>query len=137
MANVDVVGVGNALVDVQARVDDSVLPELGIDKGVMTLVDDAQQKAVLEKLKDLPLNRCAGGSANSIVAIAEFGGSATYVGKVGRDEVGQFFLTTCRVSASRSRGNTPKPQPELVPCSSPRTRTHHADQSRSISNANG
>ena len=93
MANVDVVGVGNALVDVQARVDDSVLPELGIDKGVMTLVDDAQQKAVLEKLKDLPLNRCAGGSAaNSIVAIAEFGGSATYVGKVGRDEVGQFFL---------------------------------------------
>ena len=61
MANVDVVGVGNALVDVQARVDDSVLPELGIDKGVMTLVDDAQQKAVLEKLKDLPLNRCAGG----------------------------------------------------------------------------
>ena len=121
MANVDVVGVGNALVDVQARVDDSVLPELGIDKGVMTLVDDAQQKAVLEKLKDLPLNRCAGGSAaNSIVAIAEFGGSATYVGKVRWDSS---FLTTCRVSASRSRGNTPKPQPELVPCSSPRTRS--------------
>jgi sugar/nucleoside kinase (ribokinase family) len=93
MPSMDVVGVGNALVDVQTRVDDSVLPELGIDKGVMTLVDDARQAEVLAKLAGLPLNRCAGGSAaNSIVALAEFGGKASYVGKVGRDEVGQFFL---------------------------------------------
>ena len=93
MASFDVVGVGNALVDIQARVDDSILPELGIDKGVMTLVDDARQAEVLGKLGGLPLNRCAGGSAaNSIVALAEFGGKAAYVGKVGRDEVGKFFL---------------------------------------------
>lgn len=93
MTSVDVVGVGNALVDVQARVADSILPELGIEKGIMTLVDDAQQAEVLSKLSGLPLNRCAGGSAaNSIVALAEFGGKAAYVGKVGRDEVGQFFL---------------------------------------------
>ena len=93
MASVDVVGVGNALVDVQARVKDSLLPELGIDKGVMTLVDDTRQAEILQKLDGLPLNRCAGGSAaNSIVALAEFGGKASYVGKVGRDEVGQFFL---------------------------------------------
>lgn len=93
MADVDVVGVGNALVDVQARVEDSILPQLGIDKGVMTLVDDVRQAEVLKTLSGLPLNRCAGGSAaNSIVALAEFGGSASYVGKVGRDEVGKFFL---------------------------------------------
>ena len=68
MPSMDVVGVGNALVDVQTRVDDSVLPALGIDKGVMTLVDDARQAEVLAKLAGLPLNRCAGGSAaNSIV----------------------------------------------------------------------
>ena len=80
MASVDVVGVGNALVDVQARVKDSLLPELGIDKGVMTLVDDTRQAEILQKLDGLPLNRCAGGSAaNSIVALAEFGGKASYV----------------------------------------------------------
>ena len=37
--------------------------QAGFDKGIMTLVDDAQQQAVLQRLAGIPLNRCAGGSA--------------------------------------------------------------------------
>jgi sugar/nucleoside kinase (ribokinase family) len=97
MAQFDVFGVGNALVDIQTQVDDAVLAELGFDKGIMTLVDDAQQAAVLGKLNGRPLHRCAGGSAaNTIVAMADFGGSAAYAGKVGDDEVGKFFLKDMR-----------------------------------------
>ena len=93
----DVFGVGNALVDIQAQVSDSLLAETGFDKGIMTLVDDAQQQAVLAKLQGLPLNRCAGGSAaNTIVGVADFGGKAAYVGKVAADEVGEFFLKDMR-----------------------------------------
>ena len=93
----DVFGVGNALVDIQAQVSDALLVETGFDKGIMTLVDDAQQAAVLARLQGLPLNRCAGGSAaNTIVGIADFGGKAAYVGKVAADEVGEFFLKDMR-----------------------------------------
>jgi hypothetical protein len=97
MAGFDVLGVGNALVDIQARVHDSLLHELGFTKGIMTLVDDTLQASVLGKLDGRPLHRCAGGSAaNTVVAMADLGGSAAYVGKVGNDEVGRFFLKEMR-----------------------------------------
>lgn len=97
MALYDVFGVGNALVDIQAQVEDAVLSHLSIDKGIMTLVDDDQQSDVLGHLDGRPLNRCAGGSAaNTIVAVADFGGSAGFIGKVGNDTIGEFFLKDMR-----------------------------------------
>ena len=97
MAKYDVFGVGNALVDIQARVQDSLLSELELDKGIMTLVDDGQQATVLGALGGKPLNRCAGGSAaNTVVALADFGGTAAFVGKVGDDEIGEFFMKDMR-----------------------------------------
>lgn len=97
MATFDVYGVGNALVDIQTRVDETFLAEIDVEKGIMTLVDDEQQSKVLGKLGGRSLHRCAGGSAaNTIVALVEFGGSAAFVGKVGDDEVGSFFLQDMR-----------------------------------------
>ncbi|WP_372716372.1 adenosine kinase [Novipirellula sp.] len=97
MTSYDVLGVGNALVDIQAQVEDSILSELSIDKGIMTLVDDQQQASVLGRLDGRPLNRCAGGSAaNTIVALAEFGGTAAFIAKIGDDEVGEFFIKDMR-----------------------------------------
>ena len=97
MTSYDVFGVGNALVDIQARVEDSVISDLQLDKGIMTLVEHDQQQRVLATLNGRPLNRCAGGSAaNTIVAVADFGGSAAFVGKVGNDETGEFFLKDMR-----------------------------------------
>ena len=97
MTTYDVFGVGNALVDIQARVEDSVLGDLNFDKGIMTLVDHDQQQRVLAALDGRPLHRCAGGSAaNTIAAVADFGGKAAYVGKIGNDETGQFFLHDMR-----------------------------------------
>lgn len=93
----DVYGVGNALVDIQAQVSDEVLEQLGYPKGIMTLVDDETQRRVLSALDGSPLNRCAGGSAaNTILGIADFGGSAAYAGKVAADQLGQFCLEDMR-----------------------------------------
>lgn len=95
--SLDVYGVGNALVDMQAHVSDQFLMELDYAKGMMTLVEEPTQRAVLAKLAGHSLNRCAGGSAaNTIVGIAQFGGRAGYVGKVGADEIGHFFLQDLR-----------------------------------------
>lgn len=93
----DVYGVGNALVDVQARVPDEFVQRLKLDKGIMTLVDDRAQADVLAQLNGTPLNHCAGGSAaNTIVGLAELGGSAAFAGKVAADEIGDFFLNDLR-----------------------------------------
>jgi hypothetical protein len=93
----DVFGVGNALVDIQARVTDRVLDRLGFSKGMMTLVDEPTQQTVLSALDGRPLHRCAGGSAaNTIMGIADLGGVAAYAGKVGNDALGEFCLQDMR-----------------------------------------
>lgn len=93
----DVYGVGNSLVDIQARVDEPFLEQVGFAKGIMTLVNEADQRRVLEKLADQPTNRCAGGSAaNTIMGVVDFGGRGAYAGKTGCDEIGEFFLTDMR-----------------------------------------
>jgi sugar/nucleoside kinase (ribokinase family) len=93
----DVYGVGNSLVDIQARVSDAVLTQVGFHKGIMTLVDEGIQRRVLGALHGAPISQCAGGSAaNTIIAVADFGGKASYAGKVGGDPLGHFFLQDMR-----------------------------------------
>ena len=95
--NFDVYGVGNSLVDIQAHVSDGVLGEVGFQKGIMTLVNTEIQQRVLGHLHGAAVTRCAGGSAaNTVMGVADFGGSAAYAGKVGRDELGEFFLDDMR-----------------------------------------
>lgn len=93
----DIYGIGNALVDIQTRISEAALTQTAFDKGIMSLVDDDQQKQLLEQLKDFPRNLCAGGSAaNTVVGLADFGGSAAFCGKVSEDEMGTFFLNHLR-----------------------------------------
>lgn len=93
----DVYGVGNSLVDIQARISDSVLEKLSFPKGIMTLADEATQSKVLESIHGVKMSRCAGGSAaNTIAGIADFGGKAAYAGKTGFDELGNFWLKDIR-----------------------------------------
>jgi len=88
----DVYGVGNALVDVQVRVDDEFIARHGLKKGHMELVDALRQAQVLAALAGHPVNRCSGGSAaNTVVGVAELGGRAGYCGKVGSDDLGAFY----------------------------------------------
>lgn len=89
----DVYGVGNALVDIQARVGDEFVEQLQLDKGIMKLVDDVSQQGVLAQLEGIPLHRCAGGSAaNTVVGLVELGGTAAFVGKIADDGIGRLFL---------------------------------------------
>lgn len=89
---VDVFGVGNALVDVLAFVDDSFIVERSLERGVMTLVDAQAQGKILGGLQrdDLKL-RSGGSAANTMIAIAQSGGTGFYTGKVAADTNGQFY----------------------------------------------
>ena len=93
----DVYGVGNALVYMQTRGSDELLYTVGVPKGIMTLVDEESQLKVLGQLRGSTVTRCAGGSAaNTVIGVADFGGTAAYAAKTGRDEIGTFCLKDMR-----------------------------------------
>jgi len=90
----DVYGVGNAIMDLQLQCEDTFLDSIGVEKGIMTLVEEAQQKYVLDALAEHDVHQCSGGSAaNTIVGIADFGGSSAYACKVGDDDFGRQYQT--------------------------------------------
>ena len=94
MKTIDVIGIGNALVDQEFEVSDAFLKQHSLEKGMMALIEEDDQNkliAELSKLGELK-KQCGGGSAaNSLVAFAQFGGSAFYCCKVADDEAGQFY----------------------------------------------
>ncbi|MDQ6974985.1 MAG: adenosine kinase [Mariprofundaceae bacterium] len=93
----DVYGVGNAIMDIQVRCTDDFLQANGLEKGMMTLVDEAQQEKILQALEGHTVNYCSGGSAaNTIVGIADMGGTTAYACKTGSDDFGTQYLEEMR-----------------------------------------
>ena len=93
MVKYDVYGIGNALVDMEYEVEVADLEALGIEKGVMTLVDEQQQLRMMDHLAARPHQRGSGGSAaNSMIAVRQFGGTSFYSCKVAGDDLGHFYM---------------------------------------------
>ncbi|MCH2180513.1 MAG: adenosine kinase [Mariniblastus sp.] len=93
----DVFGVGNAIVDILAQVPEEAIAELGLNKGAMTLMEPEQQAGILSYLEGKTLSLASGGSAaNTMVAIAQSGGSGCYAGKVAHDPHGEFYQQDMR-----------------------------------------
>ncbi|MCB1271691.1 MAG: adenosine kinase [Microthrixaceae bacterium] len=91
----DVVGIGNALVDVLSHESEEFVDALGVVKGSMTLVDEARSGEIYAMTG--PAVEISGGSAaNTIVGIAAMGGRAEYVGKVRDDQLGTVFAHDIR-----------------------------------------
>ncbi|MDJ0795720.1 MAG: adenosine kinase [Calothrix sp. MO_167.B12] len=90
--SVDVFGVGNAMVDILALVEDDFVREHDLNRGGMTLMDSEKQGRLLQELKHHSLELSSGGSAaNTMIAIAQSGGKGFYSGKVSRDTNGEFY----------------------------------------------
>jgi len=97
--------IGNAIVDLEVRVDDAFVDRLGVAKGQMMLVDATLQREVLGALEGREVHRSSGGSAaNTAVGIAELGGEAAFCGKVARDELGAFYLDDLHRANVRAEG---------------------------------
>ncbi|MFN8392573.1 MAG: adenosine kinase [Bdellovibrionota bacterium] len=89
----DVYGVGNAIMDLQLRVEEEDLKKLQLVKGGMKLVEPEEQKSLLEYYHGRDLNRASGGSAaNTMIAIAQLGGFVAYGCAVGNDDYGNFYF---------------------------------------------
>src|SRR5262245_56080740 len=96
-ARYDVLGIGNAIVDVIARADDDFLNRQKMNKGAMTLIDEDRAKAIYDAMG--PAIEASGGSAaNTIHGVASFGARASFVGKVRDDALGQVFAHDIRAA---------------------------------------
>lgn len=95
MTKYDVLGIGNAIVDVLAKIDDDFLKKHELEKGGMTLVDE---KLSSDIYSDMPaaIEMSGGSGANTIAGLASFGANVAFIGKVKDDELGKIFTHDLR-----------------------------------------
>ena len=89
-STLDVLGLGNSLIDIIAHADDDYLMRQEMAKGAMTLIDEDRAEA-LYAARENPRIISGGSAANTIVGVASFGVKAAYIGKVKQDELGEAF----------------------------------------------
>lgn len=94
-ADLNVTGIGNAIVDVIAHADDAFLAQNGIEKGAMTLIDTDRAEALYGKIGQA-VEVSGGSAANTIAGIASLGGKTGYIGKVAQDQLGDVFAHDIR-----------------------------------------
>ena len=102
--SLDIVGIGNAIVDVLTTTDDSVLERLSLNKGSMTLIDANKAKELYE-ITTNRIQRSGGSVANSLACIAQLGGKTAFIGRVRNDELGEIF--TEEISSTGTIFKTP------------------------------
>lgn len=92
-----IIGIGNALVDVLMQIpDDSVLTQLNLPRGGMTLIDEARLAELEGLTASLQSVRATGGSAgNAMLALARLGARPGFIGRVADDEMGRFLHANC------------------------------------------
>ena len=111
----DVVGIGNAIVDVLSHADDAFIERHGMNKGTMALIDaDMADKLYSDMASGI---ECSGGSvANTIAAIASLGGQGAYIGKVKDDELGKVFSHDMKAIGVHFATNAASEGPSTARC---------------------
>jgi sugar/nucleoside kinase (ribokinase family) len=109
--SLDVLAVGNAIVDVLVHADDDLLDALGMEKGAMQLVDAERSAELYDRIG--PAVEVSGGSAaNTAAGVASLGGTVAFAGKVADDQLGEVFAhdlrsTGVRFDVTPRRGTAP------------------------------
>jgi len=93
----DVLGIGNAIVDVIARAEDDFLTKQGMAKGGMSLIDEARATSIYKDMGSA-IESSGGSAANTIVGAASFGAHTAFVGKVKNDPLGTVFAHDIRAA---------------------------------------
>lgn len=104
--------IGNALVDTEYEVSDTLLQAMGVSKRHMTLIDTEQRAALLGHVQGLHARRTGGGSAgNTVVALAQLGGQAFYSCRVADDELGAFYRQDLQANGVATNLTHTRPEP--------------------------
>ena len=96
----DVVGIGNAIVDVIVQAEEGFLDDHGLTKGTMALVDEAVAESLYASVGP-GLETSGGSAANTLAGIAQLGGRAAFIGRVRDDQLGAIFAHDIRSVGAR------------------------------------
>jgi sugar/nucleoside kinase (ribokinase family) len=88
--SLDVVGIGNAIVDVISRAEEALLVEEGLAKGTMALIDWERAETLYRRMGS-GIESSGGSAGNTMAALASLGGAGAYIGKVRDDVLGRVF----------------------------------------------
>jgi sugar/nucleoside kinase (ribokinase family) len=114
-STLDVVGIGNAMVDVLARTDDRFLAVQGLVKGTTALIDASRAESLYARMG--PGIEMSGGSvANTIAGIASLGGAGAYIGKIRDDQLGTVFSHDLRAIGVRFETKAATAGPPTARC---------------------
>jgi sugar/nucleoside kinase (ribokinase family) len=114
-ATYDVVGIGNALVDVIAHSSEEFLVTESLVKGSMTLIDTERAVHLYKRVGD-KVEMSGGSAANTMCGVASFGGSAAYIGKVSQDDLGEVFGHDLLAVGVKFRAGSPDPETPTGRC---------------------
>lgn len=92
MKTYEVVGIGNAVVDVITHADDSFLDHMGIEKGIMQLVDQDRSEKLFASMNDR-LQTPGGAVANTVAGVGSLGLHTAFIGRVRDDALGRFYAS--------------------------------------------
>src|ERR1043165_2739761 len=94
MKELQLCGLGNAIVDIFVEVSDAEFAALNFERGTMRLVDLAEQRTLLDRFKQQEPRLVSGGSvANSVIGFSQLGGNGAFIGCVGDDRYGLFYTS--------------------------------------------
>ena len=96
----DVVGIGNAIVDVLVQANDDLIDNFELTKGTMALVDEAQAERLYASVGP-GLETSGGSAANTLAGVAQLGGRAGFIGRVRNDQLGGIFTHDIRSVGAR------------------------------------
>jgi sugar/nucleoside kinase (ribokinase family) len=96
-ARYDVLGIGNAIVDVIARTEEDFLLRQGMRKGTMALIDEKRAEAIYDAMGSA-VEVSGGSAANTVVGVSSFGARAVFVGRVKDDPLGRAFTHDIRAA---------------------------------------
>ncbi len=111
MSTIDVFGLGNPLIDLQAHVSEAFLKSQGLEKDRMYLVDLEAQKQIITRLKEIQatiVSSPGGSCTNTMIGLTQLGARAAYSGRIGKDEYGSIYkekLADTKVVPSLGEGN--------------------------------
>ena len=91
-SSLDVVGIGNAIVDILTKTEDSLIKKLSFNKGSMTLIDEEEAEKLYKLASNNSVQSSGGSVANSLACISQLGGKAGFIGRVRNDKLGDIFI---------------------------------------------
>ncbi len=116
MTAYDVIGIGNAIVDVISSADDMFLDQMGIEKGIMQLIERDRAEVLYAAMRDR-VETPGGSVANTIAGLGSLGLSTAFIGKVKDDALGRFY------ASGMADAGTAFPNPPVASATAPTSRS--------------